>query len=473
MVFTKRRVAHGGGVVLVLLCAASFIAVLDTTIVSIALPSLRRDLDLSREAVQWVLNAYTLTFGGLLLLGGRVADLFGRRRVFMSGLAVFAVSSFAGGLAADGWMLIAARFSQGLGAAALAPTSLALVTTHFADGDERNRALGAYSAMAGLGFVTGMLLGGVLTELLSWRWVMFVNVPVALAVFVLAPAALSESREPDATRGVDVPGAVALPLGLGIVIYGLTKTNDWGWAPDTVGFIGVGVTLLCAWVVIELRSSVPLVPLNVFRIRGLFVANTVMMLKATVGISQLFILTLYFQDVLGKTPMQTGIIFIPMTATSIAAAVLGGRLVSRLGPKTTATLGLVLLLGGIVLMAQLSHDGALALVLTGMVVAEGGFMLAEVPMTLVASTSVEEARRGLAGGILNTSLQLGHAVGLGAIAAIVTARAASVSGSSTGSEALVSGFRYGLVGGAGFVCLALIVLIGFLPRTTYRAWTLT
>jgi EmrB/QacA subfamily drug resistance transporter len=469
MVFTRRRVRPGGDVVLTLLCAASFMAVLDTTIVSIALPSMRRHLQLSSEGVQWVLNAYTLTFGGLLLLGGRVADLFGRRRVFMSGLAVFAVSSFAGGLAADGWMLIAARFSQGLGAAALAPTSLALLTTHFAEGDERNRALGAYGAMAGLGFVAGMLLGGALTELLSWRWVMFVNVPIAVVVFVLAPAALSESTEQHASRGVDVPGAVALPLGLGIVIYGLTKANEWGWTSDTLGFVGVGVALLFAWVVIERRSSVPLVPLNVFRVRRLFVANTVMMLKATVGISQLFILTLYFQDVLRKTPMQTGVLFIPMTAASIVAAVLGGRLVSRLGPKMTATLGLLLLLGGIALMAQLSADGTLALVLTGMVVAEGGFMLAEVPMTLVASTSVEEDRRGLAGGILNTSLQLGHAVGLGAIAAIVTAGAASVPGSSTAREALVSGFRYGFIGGAGFVCLALIVLVGFLPQTTHKA----
>jgi EmrB/QacA subfamily drug resistance transporter len=465
-VFTATRFRHGDRLALVLLCAASFMAVLDTTIVSIALPSMRRDLDLPHAGVQWVLNAYTLSLGGLLLLGGRLADLFGRRRVFMSGLAVFAVSSFAGGLAVEGWMLIAARFSQGLGAAAMAPTSLALVTTHFAGGDERNRALGAYSAMAGLGFVTGMLLGGVLTELLSWRWVLFVNVPIAVAIFVLAPAALSESRKQDASRGVDVLGAIALPLGLGLVIYGPTNANDWGWTSDTMGFIGTGVTLLCAWVFIELRSPVPLVPLSIFRVRGLFVANTVMLLKATVGISQLFILTLYFQDVLGKTPMQTGVIFFPMTATSIAAAVLGGRLVSRLGPKPTAVLGLLLLLGGIVLMAQLSDDGALGLVLTGMVVAEGGFMLAEVPMTLVAGTSVEEDRRGLAGGILNTSLQLGHAVGLGAIAAIVTARVAVVSGSITAPEALVSGFRYGLFGGAGFVCLALVVLVGFLPRTT-------
>jgi EmrB/QacA subfamily drug resistance transporter len=437
-------------------------AVLDTTIVSIALPSMRRDLQLSGEAVQWVLNAYTLTLGGLLLLGGRLADLFGRRGVFMSGLAVFAVSSLAGGLAAEGWMLIAARFSQGLGAAALVPTSLALVTTHFADGDERNRALGAYSAMVGLGFVTGMLAGGLLTELLSWRWVLFVNVPIALAVFALAPAALAESREEKA-GAADVPGAVALPLGLGILIFGLTKTIEWGWSPSTLVVVGVGGAVVWSWVLIERRSSVPLVPLHVFRIRGLRVANTVMMLKATVGISQLFILTLYFQDVLDKTPMQTGVIFIPMTATSIGAAIVGGRLVSRVGAKPTAILGLVLLLGGIALMAQLSHDGALALVLSGMVVAEGGFMLAEVPMTIVASTSVDEDRRGLAGGILNTSLQLGHAVGLGVIATVVTARAAALSGSSTGPEALVSGFRYGLGAGAAFVCLALFVLVRWRP----------
>jgi EmrB/QacA subfamily drug resistance transporter len=451
------------------LCTASFMAVLDTTIVSIALPSMRRGLDLSTEGVQWVLNAYTLAFGGLLLLGGRLADLLGRRRLLMIGAGVFGLGSLAGGLAAEGWMLVAARFCQGVGAAALAPSSLALVTTHFDEGPARNRALGAYSAMVGLGFVAGMLLGGALTELLSWRWVLIVNVPIALAVVALAPAVVEESRDERAPRHIDVPGAIALTGGLALLILGLTKTADWGWAWQAVACMGAGGAILCAWAAIELRSRSPLVPLSVFRIRGLAVANTVLMLKATIGISQLFILTLFFQDVRGNSPIETGALFIPMTVTSIIAALVSGRLVSRIGAKPTGVLGLVVLLSGIALMMQLSQDGALTLILGGMVVAEGGFMLAEVPMTLVASTSVAEDRRGVAGGVLNTSLQLGHAIGLAAVATVVTARAAAVGGSSPGPEALVSGFRYGLGVGAGIVCLALVVLVRCLPRMAPEA----
>ncbi len=468
MVFTMGKVDRTPARALVLLCAASFIAVVDTTIVSIALPSMRRDLALSPTSVQWVLNAYTLTFGGLLLLGGRVADVFGRRGVLRWGLGVFAIASLVGGFAAEGWMLIAARFCQGLGAAAFVPTSLALVTTHFDEGDARNRALGTYSAMAGLGFVTGMLLGGVLTELLSWRWVLFVNVPAALAVLFLAPYVVRDSRDESAARRVDIPGAVALTLGLGLLIYGLSKANDWGWTLRSLGAIVAGLALVCAWVVVELRSPAPLVRLSVFRVRGVSVPNAVMMLKATVGISQLFILTLYFQDVLGKTPIQTGILFVPMTAASIAAALIGGRAVSRFGAKPTAMAGLLVLLCGIALMARLQQRGGLAVVLGGMIVAESGFMLAEVPLTLVASTSVGANRSGLAGGILNTSLQLGHAVGLGAIATIVAARAAAVGEVSSTPEALVSGFRYGLATGAGFVGLAFVLLTCLMPRLPDR-----
>ena len=445
---------------LVLLCAASFMAVVDTTIVSIALPSMRRELGFSTGDAQWILNGYALAFGGLLLLLGRAGDLYGRRRLFVVGLALFATASIIGGLSWEPWVLIVARFLQGIGAAALVPASLSLLTTIFPEGEERNRAIGVYGAMAALGFVVGMVGGGVITEFLGWRWVLLVNVPVALATVLPAPAVVPESRDDWAPQTLDVPGAATATLGLAALIYAVSEVPDSGWnSTVTLGFGALGVLLLILFVAAERRSAAPLAPLWVFRKPAVAVPNLVIMLQSMIGISWLFVLTLYFQDVLGLTPLQTGILFVPMTLASVVAAPVAGRLATRLGVKATAVIGLTLVAAGLLLMSGMSASGELVVVLSGMVVGEIGFMLSSIPLTIAASGSVGEDRRGLAAGVLNTSVQLGNAFGLGIIATVAAAATAALGGEAAGAEAAVGGFRWGLLTGVGIVVLALLLVL--------------
>ena len=450
---------------LFLLCLASFIAVVDTTIVSIALPSMRRELGFSRADAQWILNGYALAFGGLVLLLGRAGDLYGRRRLFVAGLALFAAASLVGGLSWAPWILVAARFIQGIGAAALVPASLSLLTAIFAEGEERNRAIGVYGAMAALGFVVGMVGGGVITEFLGWRWVLFVNVPVALAALLPAPAALPESRNEWAPRSLDLAGALTATSGLGLLIYAISEVPKNGWmATATLGFGTLGTLFMACFIVAELRSSAPLVPLGVLRKRAVVIPNAAIFLQSMVGIAWLYVLTLYFQEVLGHSALTAGLLFIPMTLASVVAAPVAGRLVTRIGVRTTATSGLALVAVGLLLMTPMSVGGGLALVLCGMVIGEGGFMLSNVPLTIVGSGSAGEDERGLAAGLLNTSMQLGSAWGLGVVATVVAAASAALGGEAGGSEALVGGLRWGLYACVGFAMLALpIVLIG-LPR---------
>jgi EmrB/QacA subfamily drug resistance transporter len=453
---------------LVLLCAGSFLGVVDTTIVAIALPSMRRELGFSGADAQWVLNGYALVFGGLLLLLGRCGDLYGRRRLFVAGLALFGAASLAAGLAWEPWVLIVARCVQGAGAAALVPASLSLVTTTFAEGEERNRALGVYGAMAALGFVVGMVLGGLLTEFLGWRWVFFVGVPVALAVLALAPAAVPESRNEGAPRVLDVPGAATATLGLASLIYAISEVPKYGWgSPLTLGLVALGALLLGGFVAAERRSEAPLVPLEVFSERTLAVPNSAVILQSMIGIAWLYVLTLYFQDALGYGPLQTGFLFAPMTLASVVAAPVSGRLVTRLGVKPTTVLGLVLVAAGLLLMALMSTEGSILLVLSGMVVGEVGFMLSSVSLTIAASGALSEDKRGLAAGVLNTSIQLGNALGLSVVATVVAAASAALGGKQVGPEAMVGGFRWGLMSCVGIVVLALVVvLVGLRGRKT-------
>ena len=432
---------RSGRPALFLLCAAAFMAVADTTIVSIALPSIKRELGFSGADAQWILNGYALAFGGLLLLCGRAGDLYGRRRLFLAGLAVFGVASLVGGLAPSPWLLVAARFLQGAGGAALVPASLSLLTSVFAEGEERNRAIGVYGAMAALGFVVGMVGGGVITELLGWRWVMFVNVPVALAVFVLTPLAVPESGGSGARRPLDAPGAAAATLGLASLIYAVSEVPEVGWAsPATLGFGTAGALLLIAFVAAEKRSPAPLVPLLVFRERDVVVPNAAIALQSMVGIAWLYVLTLYFQEVLGHGPLAAGLLFAPMTGISLIAAPAAGRLATVLGVRPTAAGGLALLGAGLLLMTRMSEGGGLAAVLCGTVMGEFGFMLSNVPLTIAASGSTHE--RGLASGLMNTSIQLGSTLGLAAVATVAALGASPV-----------GGLRSGL-----FLCVAIVVL---------------
>jgi len=449
---------------LAVLCLASFIAVVDTTIVSVALPSIQRELHFTGPDAQWILNGYALTFGGLLLLLGRVGDLWGRRRLFAAGLVVFAAASLIGGFAAEPWVLVTARLLQGAAAAAFVPASLSLLTTAFPAGAERNRAVGTYGAMAALGFIVGMVGGGVLTQLLGWRWVMFVNVPVAIAALLLVPAAVEKSRDEHASSTVDLWGALTLTGGLAGLLYAISAVPATGPASSpTRGSAAAGVVLLVLFAILERRVPTPLVPLQIFTTRRAAVPNASILLLSMVGVAWLYVLTLYFQDVLGHSPLRAGLLFLPMTLASVVAAAVAGRLVTRLGPRPTAAAGLLLVILGLGLMTRLATPNALAYVLAGMVIAEAGFMLANVPLTIAASTGTGEDSRGLSAGLLNTSTQLGNAVGLGVVASVVAASTASRSDNhSTATDALVVGLPAGLLVCAGFAAAALIVVLGAL-----------
>jgi EmrB/QacA subfamily drug resistance transporter len=450
---------------LFLLCLASFMAVVDTTIVSIALPSMRRELGFTGADAGWILNGYALTFGGLVLLLGRAGDLYGRRRLFVAGLAVFAAASLVGGFAWEPWILVFARFLQGAGAAALVPASLSLLTAIFAEGEERNRAIGIYGAMAALGFVVGMVGGGVITEFLGWRWVLFVNVPVALVALVPTPAALPEGRNESSPRSLDLAGALTATSGLGLLIYAISEVPENGWTSIATLLLGaLGTLFMAGFVIAERRSSAPLVPLGVLGKRAVVVPNAAIFLQSMVGIAWLYVLTLYLQEVLGRSALAAGLLFIPMTLASVVAAPLAGRLATRLGLRTTASWGLTLVAVGLLLMTPMSVGGGLTFVLLGMVIGEGGFMLSNVPLTIAGSGSAGEDGRGLAAGLLNTSMQLGSAWGLGVVATVVAGVSAALGGEAAGPEALVGGLRWGLYACVGFAVLALPVVLMGLPR---------
>jgi EmrB/QacA subfamily drug resistance transporter len=465
-----KTATHKKGLALTLLCLISLMAVLDTTIVALALPSMRRELGFSGAGAQWILNGYALVFGGLLLLLGRCGDLYGRRRLLMAGLALFALASLLGGLSWEPWVLVAARCAQGAGAAALVPASLSLVTTVFAEGEERDRAVGVYGAMGSLGFICGMILGGLLTEFLGWRWVLFVNVPVALAILLPAPAAIPESRDEGAQRALDVTGAATATLGFASLIYAISETPNNGWAsPQTLGLATAGALLLGGFVVAESRSKAPLAPLGVLRARAVAVPNAAALLSSCVGISQLFLLTLYFQDNLGLRPTEAGLLFGPMALAGLACSPVAGRATTRFGAKSMAAAGFVVAATGLLLMARMPVGGFPTVVLVGSVVAEAGLMFANVSLTIAATGGVDEGKRGLAAGLLNTSVQLGNAWGLGLIAAVVAAATVALGGEAAGAEAAVDGLRWGMLATVAFAALALPLVLVFMRSESPEA----
>ena len=433
-------------------------AVVDNTIVTIALPSIRRDLGFSGAGAGWVLNGYVLAFGGLLLLCGRAADLWGRRRLFLAGLALFGLSSLIGGLASLPWVLVVGRVLQGVGAAAFVPASLSLLTGIFAGGEERNRAVAIYGGMAALGFVVGMVGGGVITDLLGWRWVLFVNVPVALVALLVTPMVVPEARGDGTARVLDVPGAATVTLGLAAIIYAVTSAPEGDRISGLV-FGTAGVLLLVCFVVAERRSAAPLVPLEVVTAGPVAIPNVAIFLQSMIGLSWLYVLTLYFQEVLGHDPLTAGLLFAPMTLCAVPAALIAGRLVTRFGVRPVATTGLVLLGGGVLMMLLMSETEGLLFVLSGMVVGETGFMFSNVPLTIAATGGVRADDRGLASGLMNSSSQLGNAFGLAVVATVVAAVA-----TSGGTADLLLGLRWGLVVCMGVVALALPVTVFGLRR---------
>jgi EmrB/QacA subfamily drug resistance transporter len=443
---------------LILLCAAQFVVVLDASIVNVALPSIGTGLHFSEADLPWVVNAYVIAFGGFLLLGGRAADLLGRRRVFMAGLLVVAVASLLAGFAATQGQLIAARAAQGLGAAIISPSALSIVTTLFRDGAERNKALGAWGAVAGSAGAAGVLLGGILTEGLGWEWVLWVNVPVALIALALTPGLIPESRSESATRHYDAAGAVSVTAGLSLLAYALLDANSSGWgSTKIVGLLALSVALIGAFVAIELRSTAPLVPFRIFRLRTLTGANVVGLLLGASLFSMFFFISLYMQQVLGYSPIHTGLSYLPLAVTIIVAAGLGGQLVTRFGFKSILAAGMLLIALGLVWFSQVSVGGGfLADILGPSLLAAIGLGFGFVTSTIAAVSGVEEHEQGLASGLINTSQQIGGALGLAVLSTIATSRTEDVLASgASNAGALTEGFQSAFLGGAA------IALLGF------------
>ena len=436
---------------LALIVTAQFMVILDVAIVNVALPSIKTDLGFSSAGLQWVITAYAIFFGGALLLGGRIADLLGRRRVFIAGLSVFAASSLLCGLAWSEGSLIAFRALQGLGGALLAPAALALLMTTFAEGTERNRALGIYGAASGSGAAAGVLLGGILTSYLHWSWIFFINVPVGIAAIAAAPWLLRESRANLPHRHFDFAGAASITGGLMLLVYAMTRATTDGWgSATTIGLISGAVALVGLFLVIESRTTSPLLPLRIFRIPTLAAANATMAVIGAVTFSEFFLLTLYLQEVLHYSPVQSGIAFLAFALTVVVLSNAAQVIVGRLGVRFTLTLGLLTSAVSIAWLVRLPENGHYfwdlfpAFVLGG-----AGLGLSFVPVTIASLSGVRGADAGIASGLVNTSRQIGGAIGLAAasaIAASATSRYAAAHGTTvTSGAALDHGFRIGLI----------------------------
>ena len=448
---------------LTLVCVAFFMTVLDVSIVNVALPSIQEDLHFSQGDLQWVLSAYALTFGGFLLLGGRAADLLGRRRVFMAGIALFTAASLACGLSNSEGMLIAARAVQGLGAAILSPAALSIISTTFAEGSERNKALGIWGAMGGSGAAVGVLMGGVLTKWLGWEWIFFVNIPVGITVLLLVRSVVRESRSEQAVRQYDVLGAVLITSALVLLVYALTRANVNGWgSAETLGVLAVSAVLQIAFVVVELHSKAPLVPLGIFaRLRTLTGANVVAFLLGGLTFAMFFMLSLYMQQVLGMSALQAGAGYLAVALTAIASAGVAQAMVTKIGVKPAMTFGLVLMTLGNVWFTQVSPDGSyLVDLLPGFFAIGVGLGFSFVPVSIAALAGVTSQEAGLASGLFNTSQQIGGALGVALFSTVSTNRAQHLlAEGESRAQALTSGFALSFWVAVGFGAAALLAAL--------------
>jgi EmrB/QacA subfamily drug resistance transporter len=458
-------------IALVLLCATQFLVVLDVAIVNVALPSIQTALDFTQENLQWVVSAYTLTFGGLLLLGGRAADLLGRRRVFLVGLAVFSLASLACGLSQSDTFLIAARTVQGVGAAIISPAALSILVTTFREGAERNKALGIWGAIAGIGGAAGVLLGGILTDALGWEWIFFVNVPVGALVILLVPRFIQESRVEGISRKFDVTGAVTVTAGLALLVYALVHTDTAGWTSgETIGLLAASAALIGAFVATEVRASAPLMPLGIFRLRALTGANIVGLLLGAAIFSMFFFLSLYMQQVLGYSALKSGFAYLLVALTIIVAAAVSQALVTRFGVKLILAIGMALLTVGLLYFTQIDVHGAyLTDLVPGFLLAGVGLGFAFVPVSIAALQGVESHEAGVASGLINTSQQIGGALGIAILSTIATTHTESVVRGAGGAasampSALTEGFQYAFAVGAGMTLLGLIATLVLLDR---------
>jgi EmrB/QacA subfamily drug resistance transporter len=449
---------------LALVCVAFFMTILDVSIVNVALPSIKNSLHVSDNTLQWVLIAYAITFGGFLLLGGRAADLLGRRRMFMIGVAIFSAASLVCGLANTIGVLIAARAVQGIGAAIVSPATLSIITTTFEEGSERNKALGIWGAMGGGGAAAGVLFGGILTKYLGWEWIFFVNVPVGAIVLALTRPIVRESRIPG-LRGFDAGGAVTITSSLALLVYAISKAPQVGWSSGrTIGLLIGAVVLFVAFLVIETRSSSPMVPFDIFRIRTVAGANVVGLLLGAVIFSNFFLLTLYVQQVLGYSALKTGLTFLATAGTVVLVAGISQALVTRVGVRPVMTVGLVLMTAGMLWYTQIpTHGSFVTHLLPGYLLVGVGMAFAFIPMSIAALAGVAPQEAGLASGLINTAQQVGGALGV-AIASTVafTHTNTLLASHHTYPQAATSGFSLGFWVIAGIsaasvvACLALV-----------------
>jgi EmrB/QacA subfamily drug resistance transporter len=449
---------------LALLATVQFMVVLDIAIVNVALPSIQVDLGFSQESLQWVISAYALLFGGFLLLGGRAADLLGRRRLFIAGLVLFSVASLLSGLAWSDEALIVARGFQGLGAAIITPAALSILTTTFSEGRERNAALGVWGAVGAFGAVAGVLLGGVLTDLLSWEWIFYINIPVGLAALALTPLLLTESRDAH-VKTFDALGGVLVTGGLVTLVYAITQANGYGWTSvETLGLFAAAGVLLAAFVGWESRAKEPLMPFGIFRIRTVSAANIAGLVLGTVTFSMFLMLTLYMQQVLGFSPMKTGVAYLAVAGTAIVWSAVAAQLVNRVGVKPTIAAGMTLLTVGLLYFTQVSVGGSyVGDLLPGFLIIAAGLGFSFVPISIAALAGVQPAEAGLASGLFNTSQQIGGALGIAALSTIATTTTNDAVASGTAlPTALTDGFEAAFIWGgviAAVGILATLVLV--------------
>jgi EmrB/QacA subfamily drug resistance transporter len=463
------------GIALLVIVGAQLMIVLDATIVNVALPTIRRSLHFSEANLEWLVTAYALTFGGLLLFGGRTGDLFGKRRMFMAGVALFAIASLLGGLASSHTWLILTRGAQGVGAAIASPTALSLIATNFPEGGARNRAMGVYAAVAGAGGAVGLLLGGVFTDYASWRWIFFVNVPIAAVILVLAPTSLSESAT--TSGNLDVPGALTVTAGMVALVYGLSKaaTNPWGSATVVVPLVAAAV-LLTSFAFIESKATGALMPLHIFANRNRSAAYAIMLCMGTALFSMFFFLTQYLQNILGWSPIKAGVGFLPVMAGIVVAAATASRLVGKIGVRLPLLVGPACATIGLAWLSRLSVSSTYVNVVGPLLVISIGVGLSFVCLTLTAVSGVKPQEAGLASALLNTGQQVGGALGLAVLATVAihaaTAKAKSLAATAHGHPADLSaiatthGYTTAFEVGAAVAFVALLISAIFIraPR---------
>jgi EmrB/QacA subfamily drug resistance transporter len=458
--------------VLVLVCIAQFMVILDATIVNVALPSIQHGLHFSASSLQWIVNAYTLIFGGFLLLGGRASDLLGRQRLFVAGIVVFTGASLLNAVATSSGMLIGGRALQGLGAALVSPAALSIITTTFEEGAERTKALGVWSAIAAGGGAVGLVLGGLLTETLSWRWVFFINLPIGIAAALLSLRLIPNSKAEDEPDTADLAGAVTVTGGLLVLVYGIVKAPAYGWASGrTIGLALAALALLAAFVVIELRSKAPLIRLGILRLRSLSSSNVAMLLVASGLFSMFYFAGIYLQEIRHYGPLKAGLAFVPFTAGIVIGAGASQALIKRIGIRNVVTIGLILGTFGMLYFVELSTtSGYLAHVFPSIAVMSIGMGMTFVPLTLLATTNIDAADAGLASGLFNTSQQVGGALGLAVLSTLANSHTTHLLHDGVSQPSAVTrGFHVAFGGSAVLLAASIAIILLFIRRKDVEA----